>query len=249
MRATSQIDDLEALGVEAEPARQQRQVEVAEERVGDDLEERVERDEHGRALPVAAGEVVPDEHHRDAAGEADDDHPGAVGGLIGEEQPGQGEHQQRAEDPVERERGTRRATFAPELAELVVPDLGEHRVHHQQEPDGDREADGADAQPVEPVVQLWDQRSEHDPADHRERDPERQEAIEPRQPAEHGLLVGGAAGWSNGALSVTRTDYPCIDVCRCVVCRKRVLPSTPLDRRRRGLESGGSTHGTCAWRL
>ena len=101
--------DLEALGVEPEPARQQRQVEVAEERVGDDLEERVERDEHGRALAVAAGEVVPDEHHRDAAGEADDDHPGAVLGLIGEEQPGEREHEQRAEDPVEPERGRRTA--------------------------------------------------------------------------------------------------------------------------------------------
>ncbi len=108
--------DLEALGVEPEPARQQRQVEVAEERVGDDLEQRVERDEHGRALAVAAGEVVPDEHHRDAAGEADDDHPGAVGGLIGEKQPGEREHQQRAEDPVEPERGARTAHARPEAA-------------------------------------------------------------------------------------------------------------------------------------
>ena len=37
--------DLEALRVEAEPARQERQVEVAQQRVGDDLEERVEDDE------------------------------------------------------------------------------------------------------------------------------------------------------------------------------------------------------------
>ena len=149
--------DLEALGVEPEPARQKSQIEVAEERVGDDLEDRVEGDEHGRTLAVAAGEIVPDKHHRDAAGEADDDHPRAVLGLVGQEQPGEREHEQRAEDPVEPEGGDEQPPFGAKPTELVVPNLRQDRVHHQQQPDGDREADGADPQLVEPVVQLRDQ--------------------------------------------------------------------------------------------
>ena len=76
---------MEALRVEAEPARQHGQVEVAEQRVGDDLEERVEDDENRRALAVAAGDVVPDQHHGDAARQPDDDDAGAIGGLVGEE--------------------------------------------------------------------------------------------------------------------------------------------------------------------
>ena len=52
--------DLEPLRVEAEPAGQHGQVEPAEQREGDDLEDRVEGDQHRGALAVAAGEVVPD---------------------------------------------------------------------------------------------------------------------------------------------------------------------------------------------
>ena len=99
----------EALGVEAEPAGQHREVEPAEQRVGDDLEERVDRDQQRGRLAVGAGEVAPDQHHRDAAGEADDDQPGAVLGLVGQQQPGEREHQQRPDHPVEDQRGDEQA--------------------------------------------------------------------------------------------------------------------------------------------
>ena len=67
---------------QAEPAGQHRQVEPAEGPERDDLEDRVEGHEHRRGLAVAAGEVVPDDHHGDAAGQADDDQPGAVLGQV-----------------------------------------------------------------------------------------------------------------------------------------------------------------------
>ena len=72
----------------------------------------------------------------------------------------------------------------------AVPDLGEHRVHHQQQPDRDREADGADPDGVEPVVETVNA-AEHDPGDHREPDPHRQEPIEQREPTDHRILRWG----------------------------------------------------------
>ena len=113
--------DLEALRVEAEPARQHGQVEVAEQRVGGDLEERVEDDEHRGALAVAVRDVVPDQHHRDAAGEPDDDHAGAVGGLVGEEEPGEREHEQRPDDPREEERDAEEAPVRRRRRALIRP--------------------------------------------------------------------------------------------------------------------------------
>ena len=90
--------------VEAEPAGEQLEVEVAEHGVGDDLKDRVEGDEHGGGFAVATGEVVPDEHHGDAAGQADDDEAGAIGRQVGEHQPGESEHERRADHPVEHQR-------------------------------------------------------------------------------------------------------------------------------------------------
>ena len=41
-----------------------------------------------------------------------------------------------------------------DVADAAVLHLGEHRVHHQQQPDRDRQADGVDLHPVESVVQV-----------------------------------------------------------------------------------------------
>ena len=75
-----------------------------EHAVRQDLEHRVERDEHGGELARAAGQRVPDEHHRDAAGEPDQHEAVAVRREIGEEEPRQREHDDRTDDPVEHER-------------------------------------------------------------------------------------------------------------------------------------------------
>ncbi len=66
--------------VQAEPAGQHLQVEPAQQAEGEDLEHRVDRHQHGPGFPVAAGQVVPDQDHRDAPGQPHDDQPGAVGG-------------------------------------------------------------------------------------------------------------------------------------------------------------------------
>jgi len=74
---------VQAVGVQAQPAGQDLQIEETERGVGQDLEGGVEGDQHGGHLPVTAGEVVPDQDHGDAAGQADQDDPRTVGGLVG----------------------------------------------------------------------------------------------------------------------------------------------------------------------
>ncbi len=125
--------DVEALVVQAEQVGQGVEVEPAEQRVGDDLEDRVEDDQHGGAVVVAAGQVIPDEDHRDAAGKADDDDAGAIRGLVGEEQPREREHERRPDDPGHEQRDAEHAAVAAHVAEVLVADLGKDRVHHQQE--------------------------------------------------------------------------------------------------------------------
>jgi hypothetical protein len=70
---------------QAEPAGQQAQVEPAEQAERQHLEDRVQGHEHGGGLTVAAGQVVPDDDHGDAAGQPDDDQPSAVCGQVGQE--------------------------------------------------------------------------------------------------------------------------------------------------------------------
>ena len=134
---------------EAEPRRQQRREEVRVDREEQHLEDRVERDEAGAVLGVALREVVPHDHHRDAAREADEDEAEHVLGLVAQEDDREPEHQQRADDPVLHEREREHALVAEDLAELLVADLRERRVHHQDEADGDRDRGRADAHAVE----------------------------------------------------------------------------------------------------
>lgn len=69
-------------------------------RVQDHLQHRVYSDEEGAVLAIAAGETRPDEHHRDAAREADEDQSVPESGFVGEEGPGEGEHEEGRDDPV-----------------------------------------------------------------------------------------------------------------------------------------------------
>ena len=164
--------------VETEPTRKDLQIEVSEEAVRDDLEHRVERDEHHGGLAVATREVSPDEHHRDATRESDDDQPGAVLGQIRQEHPREGEHQRRADDPVEHERSTEHAPIGGDVAEVAIADLGEHRVHHQQQAERDRQRHGVDLDVIQDVVQPRERAAETDPQEHRGADPHRQKPIQ-----------------------------------------------------------------------
>ena len=164
---------VEVCGVEAEPARQHRQVEPAEHAVRGDLEQRVEGHQDRGELAASTGQVVPDEDHGDAAGQADDDEAGAQLGQVGEEHPGEGEHQQRSDEPVEDERQADGAVVGQLVAEVAVADLGQDRVHHGEQPDGDRQRDGVDLDALERRVQVRDQPAQQQAGGHGQADPHR----------------------------------------------------------------------------
>ena len=129
------------------------------ERERKDLEDRVDRDQHGGGLAVTAGEVVPDQHHRDAAGQPDDDQAGAVLGQVGQEDPGQREHQRRPDDPVQHAASDdQHAPVAGDPVELAVAHLRQHRVHHQQQAERDRQRDAR--RPTTASSALFDARGQ-----------------------------------------------------------------------------------------
>ena len=76
------------------------------------------------------------------------------------------------------------------VAEVAVADLGQHRVHHGQQPDGDRQRDGVDLDALEGGVQVRDQPAQHQAGGHGEPDPHRQEPVERRELGGHRAAVG-----------------------------------------------------------
>ena len=181
---------VQAGGLQAQPAGQHLQVEEAKRGIQQDLEDRVQRDQHGGHLPVTARQVGPDQHHGDAAGQADQDDAGPVGGLVRQQQPGQREHDRRADHPVEHQRGGHHAPVGGDPPDLGVADLREYRVHHQQQPERDRQAGAVDRDLVQRAVKARDQSAQQQPGGHRRPDPHRQEPVQPGQPGHHRPLPG-----------------------------------------------------------
>lgn len=163
---------------QAEPPGQQVEIEPAEQTERDDLEDGVQRDEYGGRLAVAARQVVPDDDHGDAAGEADDDQAGAVLGQVRQEGPRQGEHDGRADDPVDDQRGHHQRAVAGHGDEPVVADLGEDRIHHDEQAERDRQGDPADLDLRQRVVHPRDQPPQPQADGHGEQDPHGEVAVE-----------------------------------------------------------------------
>ena len=180
--------------VKAQPARQHVEVEPAEAGEGDDLEDRVQGDQYGGGLPVTAGQVVPDDHHGDAASKPDDDQAGAVRRKVGQEYPGEGEHQRGAEDPVHQQRADQQPAVAGDGVEPVVADLGQHRVHHDQQPDRDRQADAIDLHGLKRGLQTRHDPAQQQPGQHGHADPHRQETVEGGELGDHGVRRDGGSG-------------------------------------------------------
>ena len=183
--------DLDDGPLEPEPGRQHRDEHVGEDRVEQDLEDRVEGHEAGGVLGVAAREVVPHDDHRDAPGEPDQDEPGHVLRVVAQEDHRQREHQQRTDDPVLDQRQREDPHVPEDPADLLVADLRERRVHHQDQADRDRDRGRPHAQPVEEGDDPRDDDPEEDPADHGGEDPHRQIAVEQLEAALGGRCSDG----------------------------------------------------------
>ena len=131
--------------LEAEQRRQDRDEEPGIDAVEQHLEDAVEGHQPGRVLGVALGQLVPDDDHGDAAGQADHDQPDHVLRIVAEES-----------------RCARTNIRIGPITQFCTSDrpsiflfrktspissyftLAKRRVHHQDQADGDRDVGGAD---------------------------------------------------------------------------------------------------------
>src|SRR5258707_5465626 len=81
-----------------EPFRQDRQEDPGIEAVEEHLKDAVDGDEPSNVIRVAFRKFIPDQHHCDAAGDADQDEAAHIGGLAPEKKHWQEEHQQRGNE-------------------------------------------------------------------------------------------------------------------------------------------------------
>ena len=98
-----------------------------------------------------------------------------------QEDHGQHEHQDRADDPVLDEGERQHLRVAEHLAQFLVADLRQRRVHHDDQADGDRDGRRPDLERRDEPDEARQEVAGAHADDHGEEDPERQEPIEKRQ--------------------------------------------------------------------
>src|SRR5579875_98594 len=107
----------------AEPSRQDCDEYPRIKAVENNLEDTVERNESGNVVCVSASQLIPDQHHRDATGNPDQDQAAHVCRLTVQERQRQAKHEQRTNDPVLNQGKAEDAAVAKDLAKLLVPNL------------------------------------------------------------------------------------------------------------------------------
>ena len=105
---------------------------------------------------VTLGQIVPDDDHGDAAGQADQDQPHHIFVVSGEKGHRQPEHQNRSDQPVLDQRQGQHLGVAEDLVQLLVAHLGQGRIHHQNQADGDGQVGGADLEGVDNLADPRD---------------------------------------------------------------------------------------------
>jgi hypothetical protein len=111
-------------------------------------------------------------HHGDAAGEPHQNQADRVARQIPQEDQRQREHHQRPHDPVLNQRERQHPAVTEHRTHRFVPHLGEGRVHHQDQPDRDRDARGPDLEAVEEGRHAWHRVAQRHPQTHGQKDPQ-----------------------------------------------------------------------------
>ena len=146
-----------------------------------DLEDRVEGDQSRGIGAAAAGQLVPYQHHGDAARQADENHARHVVGVVGQEQHGQPEHQERSDQPVLDQGQHQHTTVGKDLRQFLVAHARQRRIHHHDQANRDWNVGAADAELVQCGRQRFELGAEQHTQGHRGQDPDRQIAVEKRQ--------------------------------------------------------------------
>ena len=166
--------DIDHRARETEEWRQDRHEEPRVDAVEQHLEDRVEGNEAGGVLGRPLGDLVPDDHHGDAAGEADHDQADHVLGFVGQEDDRQREHQDRPDDPVLNQRQAKNFPVDEDIGQFLVTDLGERWVHHQDQAQRDRNVGRSDLEGIDPILDARNVEAQADAERHGGEYPDRQ---------------------------------------------------------------------------
>ena len=135
----------------------------------------------GAVFRVALGQVVPDDDHGDAAGQADDDQPHHVMRVAAEKGDGQQKHEDGADHPVLHQGQGQDLEVFENLGQFLVAHLGQGRVHHQNQADSDGNIGGAHLKVGQGLGKTGDQIAQGDPGSHGQENPQGQEALHETQ--------------------------------------------------------------------
>ena len=124
-----------------------------------------------------AGQIVPHDHHGDAAGQTDQDQPHHVFLVPGKKGDGQQKHQHGPDHPVLDQGQQEHLHIAKHLPQMLVFDLGQGRVHHQNQADGDRNVGRAHLEIVDDV-DAREEIAAHNPDEHGQKYPQGQIAVQ-----------------------------------------------------------------------
>ena len=145
------------------------------------LKNAVEGNEPRCVLRTPLREIVPDKHHCDTSREANHDEAEHELWLVRQEQCGECEHQNRANNPILDERDREYFPIAKDAREFFVAHLRERRKHHQYEANRDRHVRGSNGHAIRDGRDVWDESPEQYACAHREKNPQREVAIEKRK--------------------------------------------------------------------
>ena len=179
---------------QSEPGRKHRDEDVGVHAVEEDLEQAVEGHEAGGVLRVALRQFVPHDDHGDAPGQADEDQAGHVFGMGREEERGESEHEDGTDDPVQEEGRAEDPYVAEHVPQFLVLHLGQWRIHHQDEPDGDGQVGRAHLAELDQGGHLRRPNAERYAKAHGQEDPQGKVTVSRRQFARrciHGFLSRG----------------------------------------------------------
>src|SRR5208282_4593529 len=148
------------------------------------LEDRIKCHQAGAVVRVAGGEIVPDDHHRNAPRQTDHDESDHVLGAIAQKNDREREHQNWSDYPILEKRKTKDLPVAEDVSEFVVVHLGQRRIHHQDETDRNRKRSRANAKAIESSLNAGPEETERHTGRHRQENPKRQISVEKGEPAQ-----------------------------------------------------------------
>ena len=167
--------------LQSQPLGNNRDEDIRINRKEDHLKDGVEGHQPSTVFPVPGGEIIPHDDHGDASGQTDHDEPYHVFIMSREEGDSQEKHEDGSDHPVLDEGQEQDFDVSENGPHLLVSDLGQGRVHHKDQPDGNGDVRSPHLKVVYCPSDCGKKISPHDPREHGQENPERQKPIKKGQ--------------------------------------------------------------------